>query len=263
MPSPTEAAASQTLAIAPDLAPRIDREPPRLDTQLHSLFLDFDGTLVDFAATPDAVKLRIGSRELLEHVRRRLGGALALVTGRRIVNMDRYLAPLELPASGVHGREFRPGPGDIRKRPVSPDFDTARRRLAALVRPDDPLLIEDKRGALVLHFRQHPEQRERAEAMSREAAGGLPDLYVIEGHMIFEIRQRGVSKALALELFAAEQAFRGRLPVFVGDDATDEDGFLAAASAGGFGVKVGPGSTAAAYRLADVSAVHAWLAQIG
>src|SRR5262245_48673095 len=112
----------------PDVLP--SRAPPRLDRERHALFLDFDGTFVDFAPTPQSVKLRLGSRELLERTRDRLGGALALVTGRRISDLDHYLAPLELPASGVHGREFRPAPGDLRKRPFSSDFEVAKRRLS-------------------------------------------------------------------------------------------------------------------------------------
>lgn len=239
-----------------------DHLPPPLDPDRHALFLDFDGTFVDFAPTPDAAKLRFGSRELLEAVSRRLGGAMAIVSGRRIASIDRLLAPLALPASGVHGQEFRPSPGDLRVRPASSDFDAARRRLAAAIRPDDPLLVEDKDGALVLHFRQHPHLHDRAGALAQSAVAGLADLYALEGHFIFEIRQHGVSKALALDLFGALPPFAERLPVFIGDDATDEDGFRAAAAAGGFGIKVGPGVTEAAYRLPDVDAVHRWLAEL-
>ena len=240
----------------------MDRAPPPLDPDRHSLFLDFDGTFVDFAPEPDAIRLRPGSTELLQGASRRLGGALALVSGRRIADLDRFLAPLQLPASGVHGQEFRPRPGDLRQAPPSPELDEARRRLAAAVIPEDPLLIEDKGGALVLHFRKHPDQRDRAETIAKEAVAGLADLHALEGHAIFEIRQRGISKAMALGLFATMAPFAGRLPVFIGDDTTDEDGFRAAAEAGGFGVKVGPGPTAAAFRLPDVTAVHNSLARI-
>ncbi len=233
--------------------------PPALGSSRHALFLDFDGTFVDFAPEPDAIAPRPGSRDLLESLSRSLGGALAMVSGRRIADIDRFLAPLELPASGVHGQEFRPTPGDLRRQPPAPDLDEARRRLSAAILPDDPLLIEDKGGALVLHFRKHPEQRDRAEALAYAAVAGLPEIHALEGHAIFEIRQRGVSKAGALRLFAALPPFAGRLPVFIGDDTTDEDGFRAAAELGGFGVKVGPGESAAAYRLPDVSAVHRWL----
>jgi trehalose 6-phosphate phosphatase len=239
-----------------------ERSPPRLDPGRHALVLDFDGTFVDFAPTPDAVKLRLGSRELLERISLRLSGALAMVTGRRIADLDRFLKPLELPASGVHGQEFRPAPDDFRLQPATTDFDAARRRLSRLILPDDPLLIEDKGGALVLHYRQHPEQRSRAEILAAQVVVGLDDLYVVEGHAIYEIRERTISKAVALKLFADQPAFRKRLPVFVGDDTTDEDGLRAAARAGGFGIKVGPGPTEALYRLPDVSAVHNWLTEI-
>jgi trehalose 6-phosphate phosphatase len=238
-----------------------DAAPPLLDPVRHALFLDFDGTFVDFAPTPESVRLRLGSRELLERLSLKLNGALALVSGRRVADLDQILSPLELPACGVHGQEFRPAPGDLSIQPASPEFDRARRKLSVLLLPDDPLLVEDKGGALVLHYRQHPEQRARAEALAEAAIVGLDDLYMVEGHMIFEIRQHGITKAVALELFASEPAFRKRLPVFVGDDSTDEDGLRAAERAGGFGVKVGPGATQAAYRLPDVTGVHEWLKQ--
>jgi trehalose 6-phosphate phosphatase len=243
--------------------PRDMREsgpPPPLDPGRDALFLDFDGTFVDFAPEPDAIVLRPGSIELLQAVSRRLGGALALVSGRKVADLDRFLAPLRLPASGVHGQEFRPAPDDFRVTPPSPELDEARRRLAVLIGPGDLLRLEDKGGALVLHFRQHPDQRDRAEALARRAVAGLADLHALEGHAIVEIRQRGISKAGALVLFATVPAFAGRIPVFVGDDTTDEDGFRAAQSAGGVGIKVGLGGTSAGYRLDDVGAVHRWLA---
>jgi trehalose 6-phosphate phosphatase len=237
-----------------------DATPPPLDPDRHALFLDFDGTFVDFAPTPDAVQLRAGSIDLLDRLSRRLGGALAVISGRRIADLDGFLAPLDLPASGVHGQELRLGGRGIRLRPPSPQLDEARRRLGAAVGHDDQLDVEDKRAALVLHFRRHPEQGGRAARLGQEAIAGLEDLEALPGHAIVEIRERGVSKADAVRRFAAHPPFSDRLLVFVGDDTTDEDGFRAAAAAGGFGVKVGPGTTAAEYRLADVSAVHAWLA---
>ena len=232
---------------------------PLLDPERHALFLDFDGTFVDFAPTPEAVRPRPGSVELLRAMQSRLGGALAVISGRRLADVDGFLRPLELPGSGVHGQEFRPAPGDLRVQPPSPDLQTARERLHASLRPDDPLRLEDKGGALVLHFREHPEQHDRAAALAAEAVRGLRDIYAVEGHAIWEVRQHGVSKAGALRRLAKVAPFAGRLPVFIGDDSTDEDGFRAAAELGGFGVKVGPGDTAARYRLADVGAVHDWL----
>jgi trehalose 6-phosphate phosphatase len=150
----------------------------------------------------------------------------------------------------------------MRIRAPTPQLDEARRRLADALQSDDPLLLEDKGAALVLHYRTHPEERARAERLAERAAGGLADLQALRGHAIVEIRERGVTKAVALRLFSDVPAFAGRLPVFVGDDTTDEDGFAAAAQAGGFGVKVGPGDTAAEWRLPDVTGVHRWLAAL-
>ena len=236
--------------------------PPELDRNRHALFLDFDGTFVDFAPEPDAIGLRPGSVDLLAAASRSLEGALALISGRRIADLDRFLAPLELPASGVHGQEFRPAPGDYRLRPPSPQLELARSRLRSAVAADDPLLLEDKGGALVLHSRKHPEQRDRASSLAREAVAELSDLHAVEGHAIVEIRQRGVTKAEAIRLFLGYPPFSSRLPVFAGDDTTDEDGFRAVQKAGGFGIKVGGGETEAAFRLAGVSEVHAWLAAL-
>lgn len=256
-----DAATARDPLTAPAPSPT-EHYPPRLDPARHALFLDFDGTFVDFAPTPDAVQLRLGSRELLERISARLNGALAMVSGRKIADLDRFLKPLELPASGVHGQEFRPHPGDVRQQPASEDFGEARRRLSRRVLPDDPLLIEDKGGAVVLHYRQNPDQALRAKEIADEVVQGLDDLYVVHGHFIFEIRERAINKAVAIKLFADQPTFRKRCPVFVGDDTTDEDGLRAAGKAGGFGIKVGPGPTEALYRLPDVTAVHTWLATL-
>jgi trehalose 6-phosphate phosphatase len=236
-----------------------DDGAPVLDPARHALFLDFDGTFVDFAPAPEAVQLRPGSLDLLRALQNRLDGALAVISGRRLADIDGFLQPLQLPGSGVHGQEFRPAPGQLRVEPPSRDLQVARTRLQAGLRPDDPLRLEDKGGALVLHFRLHPEQRDRAEALAREAVEGLGALYAIEGHAIFEVRQHGVSKAGALRRLCEVPPFAGRWPVFIGDDSTDEDGFRAAQGLGGFGIKVGPGETEARHRLPDVAAVHGWL----
>lgn len=234
--------------------------PPRLDPSRHALFLDFDGTLVDFAPTPDGVTPRLGTMERLGALRELFGGALAIVSGRPIADIDHFLAPLKLPAAGVHGQELRHADGKEQTRTPSPEIAEARKRLAAALADDDPLRLEDKGAALVLHFREHPQEEARAKSLARQAAAGLADLRVVDGHAIAELRARGVDKAGALAALRRRLPFEGRVPVFVGDDATDEDGFRAAEEHGGFGIKVGPERTCAAYRLADVAAVHDWLA---
>ena len=234
--------------------------PPPLDPLRHALFLDFDGTLVDFAPTPGAVKPRPGTVARLQALHGLFGGALAIISGRRIADIDGFLQPLALPAAGVHGQELRLPDGKTHARSPSPEIAEARRRLQAALATDDPLRLEDKGAALVIHFREHPQEGERAKTLARQAAAGLSQVRVVDGHAVAELRERGVDKAGALVALLGHSPFKGRAPVFVGDDATDEDGFGAADRNGGFGVKVGPEGTAAAYRLADVAAVHDWLA---
>lgn len=232
--------------------------PPDLDPKRHALFLDFDGTFVDFAPEPDAIELRPGGRELLKVLHQGMGGALALISGRQIANLDRHLAPLKLPAAGVHGHEIRVGE-DVRSSADSEAMRTARQRLSAAIPPGDPLRIEDKGAALVVHFRGARDQAERAERVAGEAAAGLSDIEVMRGNAIVELRLGGRDKGRAIGDLMKLEPFSGRVPVFVGDDTTDEDGFNAVQEAGGVGVKVGEGPTAAQHRLADISAVHAWL----
>ena len=236
--------------------------PPPLDPRRHALFLDFDGSIVDFAPTPDTIVLKPGTIELLENLSRTLGGALAVVTGRHIADVDRHLAPLLLPASGVHGREFRPRPGDERDDPIPTELAQARSNLKAALRPNDPIMLEDKGSTLVLHFRAHPEERDRARALADDAARGLDTLHVMAGHAVFEILQRGITKGRAIRRFMRRSPFAGRTPVFVGDDETDEDGMREAAAEGGFGVKIGPEETIARYRLPNTEAVHSWLSRL-
>lgn len=237
----------------------MNETPPSLNPHHHALLLDFDGTFVDFAPKPDAIVVRPGSRETLRALAERLGGALAVVSGRRIADIDKFLAPLRLPVIGVHGQEKRIGSGEVIFRPHSPDLDEARQRLEAALVAEPKLFMEDKGSALVLHFREHPEAEARARELAEDALTGLGAIQAVPGHAIVEIREKGVSKADAVIALSADAPFAGRLPVFIGDDTTDEDGFRAAGEAGGFGIKVGPGATAARYRLADVDAVHEWL----
>ncbi len=235
-------------------------EPPLLDVDRQSILLDFDGTLVDFAPHPDAIVLRPGTHDLLRRLAERHRGALALVSGRRIVDLDRFLAPLKLAAIGVHGQETRRDGDQVLVRTPTPELAVARKRVVDSSPENDSLLFEDKGSALVLHYRAAPERRDRAFEIATQAVRGLDELTVVEGHAIAEVREKNISKADAVSIVAGWPEFAGREPVFIGDDTTDEDGFRAAAEAGGYGVKVGPGDTAAHYRLADVGSVHEWLA---
>lgn len=234
-------------------------EPPPLLSTTAALYLDFDGTLADIALHPDSVVVSEPLPELLLALRERLAGAVAVVTGRRLAAVDAMIAPARLAGSGLHGAELRAD----RDSPAQTSTDPAGAGpLARALRErfaDDPrIYVEDKGAAVSLHYRRAPER----EQDCREAMRALVPqecFDVIEGSRVVEARPRGADKGAALAALAGRPPFAGRRPVFVGDDLTDEDGFRAAERMGGYGVKVGPGPTAARYRIAQVSRVHQWL----
>ncbi len=227
-----------------------------------AFFLDIDGTLLDIAETPQAVRAEAADYRLLERLHAAAGGAVALISGRTLAMIDGLFAPLKLPAAGQHGFERRDGEGRRRRR----RFDAARLRpLAGVLREfvdDHPgLLFEDKGASVALHYRLAPALRETAHAQALAAAAMLPgELEVQPGKMVWEIKPAGAHKGLAIEEFMRELPFRDRLPVFLGDDLTDEDGFQVVNRLGGHSIKVGAGATAARWRLPDPAAARAWLA---
>lgn len=230
--------------------------PPALPADA-ALLLDFDGTLVPIADRPTDVQVPAVLPLLLEGLQRRLGGALALVTGRALFDLDRMLWPLEPAGAGVHGAELRRHAGG----PITALAASASAPLARTLQirfGNDPrILVEDKQYAVALHYRLAPER----EAECRRALQvALPDDHeILAGKMVVEARPRGVSKRRAVLELMREAPFAGRRPVFVGDDRTDEDGFEAVRQAGGWAIRVGPGDSVADYALDDPDAVMAWL----
>jgi trehalose 6-phosphate phosphatase len=232
--------------------------PPLLPPDV-ALFLDFDGTLVELASRPDAVVVEAELPPILHALARRLGGALALVTGRRLADVDALLAPARLPAAGQHGAELRPRPGEGTRTRTAGGIGIIARSLRERFGHDARLLIEDKGAAVALHYRQAPERAPECVQALRELAQPWPALEVFTGKRVVEARARGADKGEAVRALAAEPPFARRVPVFVGDDRTDEDAFAAAHAAGGWSVKVGDGPTLARYRCAGVREARAWL----
>ncbi|MBL6750931.1 MAG: trehalose-phosphatase [Nevskia sp.] len=225
-----------------------------------ALFLDFDGTLAELAPSPGEVRVGADVIALVGALQRHLDGALAIVTGRRLGDLDRMLAPLRLPGAGLHGAELRFADGAVAA--AQPTAGAA--RLAGQLRrrfgADPRLLVEDKGAAVALHFRRAPERADECLAAMRElAAGG--GLELIGGKQVIEARPAGADKGHAVRELIARQPFRGRAPVFVGDDATDEDGFAAVAAMGGYGVKVGAGETLAEFGCPSIADMLAWLSR--
>jgi len=235
--------------------------PPPIDLQRHAVFLDFDGTLVELVDDPQAVAIEPAALDRLEVLQAELAGALAVVSGRRIADLDRFLAPMRFAAAGVHGLERRVRPDGETERLAGPEvLDDVREKLAQPLRDNPRLTLEDKGTALVLHYRTAPDLKEVAEQAMAEATAGRHDLAVMNGDNIVEVHPAGMDKGQALAAMMKDAPFAGRVPIYVGDDTTDEFALEHVRDAGGVSIKVGDKHSVADFRLADVAAVHRWLA---
>jgi trehalose 6-phosphate phosphatase len=214
--------------------------PPPVARADWALFLDIDGTLVDIAPTPDAVVVPATLPRVLAAIKERLGGALALVSGRKLDSIDCLTAPYQFPCASEHGAIIRFADGSIRshvKEFVVPD--SSRQELRAAARNWPNTILEEKQFNVVVHFRQAPSLRDPIhDAVLEIAANAGSEFEVLPARMAFEIRHRGLNKGAAVDSFMAVKPFRARVPVFVGDDVTDEDGFRAAEALGGKAVDV-------------------------
>lgn len=228
-----------------------------------ALFLDLDGTVAEIAERPEAARVDIATVELLCALRRAAGEALAVVSGRDIAVIDRILSPLRLPVAGVHGLQRRDAAGRMhRTAETSAELDSVIRAIEAEVGGEDGVVFERKAGAVALHYRLRPELEARCRAAAERATRERPDLEILPGKKVFEIRLQGADKGDVIEAFLKEAPFRGRTPIFAGDDVTDEVGFAAVNAAGGLSIKVGTNATLARYRAADLPELHLWLAEL-
>jgi trehalose 6-phosphate phosphatase len=227
------------------------------------LFLDVDGTLIELTDSPRDTFADPALKTLLGQIAERLGGALALVSGRGIAYLDALFAPLRLPSAGLHGVERRKASGAMHGASfVDTQLTGARTAVNALVQAHPGTLVEDKGRTLAVHFRMAPDR----EAAVREALIAIAkplgsNYHIQEGSMVLEIKPRGFTKATAIKAFMAEPPFSGRKPVFIGDDLTDQDGFRMVEDQGGLSIAVGD-RVRGQYRLENAAAVREWLAQI-
>lgn len=228
-------------------------------------FLDIDGTLIDFGDAPGRIRLAAARRRALQRLRKRADGAVAIVSGRSIADIDRILRTVEWPAAGQHGAERRDARGRYsRAEPVDGELAQVRERLADAVSRHPGLLLEDKGHSIALHYRRAPQLSGYAHRLVRAQLGALDGRYCVQrGKRVVELNPAGHDKGAAVLAFMNERPFRGRTPVFVGDDLTDEFGFETVNALGGVSVKVGAGATAATVRVRDVRAVWRWLAHGG
>jgi trehalose 6-phosphate phosphatase len=229
-----------------------------------ALFLDVDGTLIDYVPCPDEARADAALLRLLESLHEQTQGALALVSGRSIGNLDVVMDPYRFAACGLHGFERRSAHGDYHQNPAPDPAKLAqcRQLMGALVIAHPQLLFEDKRFALALHYRCAP-QLEAQVTQTVNAISGLEEagLRLQHGRLVVEIAPAEVDKGSGIAGLMSTAPFRGRLPIFIGDDLTDEAGFRCVNRAGGVTIAVAPrGTTAARASLSSVTEVRAWLA---
>ncbi len=236
--------------------------PPPLVPAAAALFLDIDGTLLDLAATPDGVRVDVDVAALLPALGLALDGALALITGRTLADADRLFPGLGIPVAGQHGLVRRAADGSVHAHPPPPELDRLRADLGRFAARHGGLLLEDKGTTLAVHYRLAPKLASHVHRIVRAhvAGAGEGSWRLQPGKAMVEIGPSGRDKGTAIQEYMSERPFRNRMPVFVGDDHSDEHGFAAIREMGGWGVKVGSGPTLAQYRLRDVAAVRRWLA---
>lgn len=235
--------------------------PPAASTDW-AYFLDVDGTLLEIADTPNDVRVDADLLQMLEQLHQATGGAVALVSGRAISDLDRRLGSLRLPRAGQHGLERRDAAGRLRLHAAPPE---AKRRIQAALAPalerHAGLLLEDKGLTLALHYRLAPELEEEANRLMEQLVAECGDGLIIQkGKCVVEAKPAGFDKGTAIEEYLAEAPFKGRKAVFIGDDLNDEHGFAVLNRIDGISIKVGDEATCARYRLADVASVRDWLA---
>jgi trehalose 6-phosphate phosphatase len=249
-------------------SPLLGPPPPSLDW---GYFLDLDGTLIDLAERPDAVTVEPALPGMLLRLRDMTGGAAAIVTGRPIQVVDRLFAtpgaPLAgLPVAGLHGLERRRPDGRLlRTPPAAAALERVRQAFLAFASGDDRLLVEDKGLTIALHFRLAPARAGEIAALVADLAERVvPDLAPVTGKAVVEFKPPGIDKGSAIAAYLAEPPFLHRRPVFIGDDVTDEDGFIEVERRGGVTIRVGQpaAATRARHGLATVTAVHAWLREL-
>jgi trehalose 6-phosphate phosphatase len=226
-----------------------------------AFFLDIDGTLLEIAETPDAVEADRDELALVGRLSRAARGAVALISGRSLHVIDDLFSPLVLPAAGQHGAERRDAQGTRHRYrfPVKA-LKPAAGGIRSFASRHKGLVFEDKGVSVALHYRLAPQLAAAAHEAVREAAEPLGDAVEVQrGKMVVELKPAGCDKGGAIESFMREPPFAGRVPVFLGDDVTDEYGFRVVNRLGGHAVKVGEGASAARWRLENPAAARAWL----
>ncbi len=236
---------------------------PDLETRRCAFFFDVDGTLAEIQPRPELVFIPPRSLAALEQLNDQ-GVPVAVVSGRPISQLDALLSPLQLAAAGVHGAERRTAAGDLQHLVLDKEvLDAIQAELAQACAAHSGLSLENKGVAFALHFRLAPELEDTARALAEDFVSRYSEVLALQpGKCVFELKPRGASKGEVIRTFMQEPPFAGRVPVFIGDDLTDEAGFEVVNELGGITIKVGSGATQAKQRLDSVEAVAAWLEEV-
>jgi len=231
----------------------------------HALYLDIDGTIVEIAQSPEVVRVPEWLLALLGRLSLKLDGALAFVSGRTLASIDELFAPLKLPAIALHGAEVRSDDEHvIFAQALALELQRAQPPLLAALEGMRGVRLENKGSVLALHYRGAPERGRDVLKLAELTLCELgPEFGLLVGKCVVEIRPRHLNKGTALSRLMEQPPFRGRIPIFAGDDSSDEDAFAVVNRLGGISVRVGaPGPSAATYRLPDPDALRAWLCEI-
>jgi trehalose 6-phosphate phosphatase len=224
-----------------------------------AFFIDFDGTLVAIAPRPDLVVVEPEVIRVLERLSKRFGRAVAVISGRPLDVIDDFLAPLKLAVAAEHGSIRRDADGHVHADTRNIEaVKVVVERLKPLVEANPGLLLERKQTSVALHYRQRPELAKICEKAVGEALSGTTGLVILRGKMVYELRPKGLDKGTAVKAFLDEAPFKGRVPIYMGDDVTDEDAFRAVNDLGGITIKIDDGDTTAQYRT-DRKGLFAWM----
>ncbi len=225
-----------------------------------ALFLDFDGTLVNLVDHPENVMVLPKVPEILAHISNHLKGAVAIVTGREIQDIDKHLAPIHFPVAGIHGLTRRTAEGDVIEPNGKTDFlDDVKSHLTPLLKRHTELHLEMKSHSLALHYRGNPDLEQMCIDAIRNGTHHLDNVELLRGKMVVEAKLGGFNKGIAVSDYLREPPFHGRLPVYAGDDLTDEDAFEVVNSNSGHSIKVGAGNTKAKFRIQSSDDFVQWL----
>ncbi|XEN34343.1 trehalose 6-phosphate phosphatase (plasmid) [Ensifer sp. WSM1721] len=257
---PDRPSAPGPMAAAVEILSMIEREPGR-----SALYLDIDGTLLDIAPTPEAIIVPRELPDQLAELAAKLGGAVALVTGRSIARVDALLQPHLFPVAGLHGAEMRLPDGRFIEATISADFLAVKEELHARAEGLEGVVFEDKGAAIALHYRLAPHRKGDVDALMEEAAVSTGGGWILQqGKMVVELKPVQSGKGRALEEFMSIAPFRGRWPIAIGDDLTDEGMFAVATAAGGAAIRIGDDAapTVASARLGSPTELRRLLASV-